>query len=800
MELEWTKAQLKKIKFFFYENSNRAGKTLARLVKAKQRKAHIAKVLDNNNKCCTELPQIMQTFLDFYKGIYSTQNPNELVMKKFLEGIVLPKLNIDQVDFLNTPITDKEVKEAIRASKNNKAVGPDGFPNEFYKIFEKTLVPHLTSVYNNILAEGEMPLNFYKAIITLIPKPGRDPDLCGSYRPISLLNTDFKLFSKILSDRLKAISGEFIHINQTGFIPGRQGRDNIRKAINVIYALNKQKKPAMVISADAEKAFDFVEPKFLFETMGKMGIEGNFMRWLRAIYKNPQSSLLINGEISNFFPLQRGTRQGCPLSPLLFNIALEVLASAIRQNKRIEGVKIGGQETKLSLYADDLLVYITKPEETLPELLKLMDDFGKVSGYSINKEKSFALVFGEGAVQEEHLKKLSPFPISESGLKYLGVTLTKNLRNLYTANFLPLLKNLKEEVQPWKKLMTSWLGKINLYKMIVLPKLLYRLMAIPIQLPSSFFRSSDDLLRDIVWNGKKPRIKKQVMFQLKEKGGLNVPDIKLYHVAASVAGLYDWYHETKAPESPQGLMDLLQEEVNLFQYLQLKAMVTSPLNRAGIVRELQKIEKILFKINKAPGRLGRIYRELKEMFYAPSVDYIKKWSKDLEIPLAQEEEKKIWQHMNKCVFSLEVREIQVKLTTRYYLTPERMKFVDPGGGGACWRGCGEMGTYIHCWWSCGKVRLFWSEVWRIINKVAGMVVPFRPEIALLGLYPNMSCLKKCQDSCKIIFLAAINIITRHWRSVEDLAVGELFQRILYMYTMEELHADIHNKKQGFEDI
>ena len=151
-----------------------------------------------------------------------------------------------------------------------------------------------------------------------------------------------------------------------GFIPEMQGFFNIHKSINVIHHINNLKdKNHMIISIDAEKAFDKIQHPFMIKTLQKAGIEGTYLN-IKAIYDKPTANIILNGEKLKAFPLKPGTRQGCPLSLLLFNIVLQVLATAIREEKEIKGIHIGKEEVKLSLFADDMILYIENPK-TPPE-------------------------------------------------------------------------------------------------------------------------------------------------------------------------------------------------------------------------------------------------------------------------------------------------------------------------------------------------------------------------------------------------------------------------------------------------
>ena len=158
----------------------------------------------------------------------------------------------------------------------------------------------------------------------------------------------------------------------------------------------------MIISIDAEKVFDKTQHPFIIKTLQKAGKEGTYLNIVKAIYDKPIANIILNGEKLKAFPLKSGTRQECPLSPLLFNIVLEVLATAIRAEKEIKAIQIEKEEVKLSLFADDMILYRENPKDCTRKLLELINEYSKFAGYKINTQKSLAFLY----TNNEKIEKL----------------------------------------------------------------------------------------------------------------------------------------------------------------------------------------------------------------------------------------------------------------------------------------------------------------------------------------------------------------------------------------------------------
>ena len=237
--------------------------------------------------------------------------------------------------------------------KNNKSPGSDGISIEFYKIFWNDIKIYLVNSLNYSFQNGDLTDLQKQSVITLLPKTDKDTCFLKNWRPISLLNVDYKIATKTIANRIKKVITNIVSNAQTGFIKGRYIGENIRLLHEVLDHVDKNKLPALLFFSDFEKAFDSVDHDYMFKVLHHFNFGTSLINWVKLFYNNANSCVMNNGHISPFFPIQRGVRQGCPLSPTLFILCIELLSYEVSSNVNIKGISVDDIEIKNTLFADD---------------------------------------------------------------------------------------------------------------------------------------------------------------------------------------------------------------------------------------------------------------------------------------------------------------------------------------------------------------------------------------------------------------------------------------------------------------
>ena len=370
---------------------------------------------DKKSKVSNNLKDILNSAKKFYENFYNRQKISQSAINELLNKIPInKKISNEHFRLCEAEISLDEILNAINSQKNNKSPGNDGITAEFYKHFSNEIAPILLEVYDSWKQPGIIGISSKAGIISVIYKKGDKKDM-ANYRPISLLNLDYQIFTTILKNRMQITLDNIIGKNQTAVIKNRtiiHILSTIRDVIDI-----KLNNNLSVISLDFLKAFDRLDWNFIFKALEKFGYGKNFMYLIPICYNNIQSKVKINGLLSDPFTLSRGVRQSCPLSMLLYVIAAEVLASFVIVDKRVKGVQIGDQEIKLVNFADDTTIFLGDIDSLirLQTILKLYED---ASSSEINLNKSQALWSGS---YKDRCAKPGNMIWSNLSMKILGI-------------------------------------------------------------------------------------------------------------------------------------------------------------------------------------------------------------------------------------------------------------------------------------------------------------------------------------------------------------------------------------------
>ena len=326
------------------------------------------------------------------------------------------RLPPDGVERLQGSLSEAEVAAALTASANYKAAGLDGVPMELWKLLHQqyksagrgnrhrfcNIAWVLTRVFNDIsengIAEGT---NFNEGWMCPIYKK-KEADNIANYRPITLLNTDYKVFTKVIATRLTDVAPSIIHPDQAGFIRGRSIFDQIEQAATTINYARLKGLNGAIVALDQEKAYDKILHPYLWRVLEEFAFPAKMIDMIKTLYGDAPTSVMINGMVSDPFLVTRGVRQGDPMSCILFNLGIEPLAANIRASS-IRGLEVPNlsERIKVSLFADDTTIILTE-HDSFAELTGILDEWCRVSGAKFNVEKTEIIPIGS----EEYRRKL----------------------------------------------------------------------------------------------------------------------------------------------------------------------------------------------------------------------------------------------------------------------------------------------------------------------------------------------------------------------------------------------------------
>ena len=457
-------------------------------------------------------PNDISTYIsEYYQNIYQ-QSVVEEVKQEWLLNFV--KKTIDDFDNenLTSYINEEEILNVIKSFSLNKSPGIDGLPIEFYLKFFNIIKQELGQIINNCFMGQGLKLSQTKALIILIYKGG-DVDLISNWRPISLICIDTKIAAKIIAYRIKPIL--FKCISKEQYCSGEQSIIDCNNTTrDIIDYISNENQTAALINVDLQKAFDSVDYNFLYKILEKMGFSKTFISWIKILYRGISSTCLINGHQGKPFPVNRGVRQGCPLSMVLYVLSQEPLYLAIKYTKQITPIELPCSEKKILGFADDTTILV-KNDQSISHLFKIFEIFEKASGIKINISKTKILGFGEW-------KDRKTWPIQNIAtvtdrISILGITYTFNLKKSIEISWSEILAKIKRKIVILNSRSFTLHQRAVVLNTAVLSKLWYTAHTYP--LPANYSKLINKELFSFLWQGKYNPIKREVVHQSKNNGG-----------------------------------------------------------------------------------------------------------------------------------------------------------------------------------------------------------------------------------------------------------------------------------------
>ena len=468
--------------------------------------------------------EIAETACAFYEDLYQNR-PTSLPHIEILLGTIKKRVTTPFYQQMNNPITAQEVKKAISWIASGRAPGPDGLGSEFYKKFNDELSNQLASVYNECIEKEALPECMSNATIHLLFKKG-DPQNLGNWRPISLLNVDYKILAKIINDRMKTCMPDLIHMDQKGFVQERNLHDAVQKTTHLIRYCQRTNLPAYLMLLDQEKAFDRVARDYLHKIIETTNFPPLIRKAIKAMYASTTANINVNGQLSRTVQLLSGVRQGCPLSPTLFALCIEPLGNLIRTNTLYKGIHIPNSGTyKISKFADDT-TFIVKDQEDHDIALEAVRTYELASAAKANVSKTEILPIGPNThtIDNPLNTNITQLPHNAS-VRFLGVKIGNNVDTEAIWN--EKIDKLEKCLSLWSQKFLTYEGRVFILKQQALASIWFQ--AKFHYLPPHRIKQIESIIKKFINNGKnRTIINYSIMKRPKESGGLGVPDIELY--------------------------------------------------------------------------------------------------------------------------------------------------------------------------------------------------------------------------------------------------------------------------------
>ena len=507
--------------------SDRNTSYFLKLEKYRQNKNVISEIKNKDGVIVTETNDILDVIHDYYKELFSCVQIEMTAVDELLSNINI-QIDDDDLQMCDDVITLEEIEKSVNGMKKNKTPGPDGITLEFYLYFFNDLKHVLHYIYESVEDNEELSRSMKYGLINLIYKNKGCKSELKNFRPISLLNVDYKILARIMANRLKFVLPKIISSTQSCCIIGKDISDTVCNIRDIMDLVELDDIEGFLLKLDQEKAFDRAGHEYLFEVLKKFGFGNKFIKWIRIFYTNIFSSVKCNGFLTPYFRLKNSVKQGCPISALLYVLLAEPLSTAIKKNNDIKGIKIPmtDKEEKIFSHADDTTLTLAD-KNSIQETFKVIKLYEKASGAKLNKDKSEVMSLGSGKICQNDLDNWQIKECKEV-IQILGVWIGKNKKMCSELNWECKVQAITKILNFWKLRNLTIHGRVSVISSLLMSKLWYTLTVVNI--PEKYYLLIKNKCLDFLWKGKPPLVAYDVIIKPILEGGLNFPDIlqKMY--------------------------------------------------------------------------------------------------------------------------------------------------------------------------------------------------------------------------------------------------------------------------------
>ena len=502
----------------WYEEGEKNTKYFYALEKARYNAKTCYKMIDDSGNELLTPNEILDEQRKFYTELYKEDSEVNFTLQN-QSGLQVP-INIKEQQ--NQQLTIEDLAIAIKGMNNNKTPGEDGIPVDFYKVFWNGIKQIFFEMMLEVFQNDQLHTSARRGILNLIPKANKDTRYVKNLRPITLLNTDYKIIEKAIANKMLPALEHIISKDQRGFMKERRISVNIRKMLDIIHQAKIQDLEAVVLSLDFVKCFDKCSFSILFGSLEYFQFGQIVKTWTKILYKNFTVRIQNNGHFSQPIAINKGVHQGGCCSSLYFLVIAEILAISLRDNKDIEGITIKDIKNILNQFADDMDIFSLASEKSIRAIYSELESFRLQSGFTVSYDKTTLYRIGSLRHSDAQLYNMSEYVWSNKDINVLGIIVAHE--DMEQKNYQGLIEQSQSTLKSWQNRGLTLIGKIQVVNTLVASLFVYKMMVLP-TIPSAIVKQIDDIIRKYIWSNKKSKIAYNILQLPKKEGGLNLVNL-----------------------------------------------------------------------------------------------------------------------------------------------------------------------------------------------------------------------------------------------------------------------------------